>query len=1010
MIRKLIKRPVAVSMVLFAVSVLGLVSIKLIPVSLMPDVDIPQITVQVTVEGSSAREMDQYLQTLRRELMQIPSLTDIRSQSESGTGLIRLTFEYGTDIDFTFVDVNERIDRSMSSLPDGTERPKAIKSSATDIPAFFLNMTVRDSSRVMEMSRLAVSVISKRIEQIPEVAMVDLSGMVFPELLIIPDNARLTALGITPERLSQAIEANNIQLGNLSIRDGQYHWNVRFQSELTSKEDIGRIRLNINGRIYLFSELARIVEQPGTDNCIIRSDGSRAVSMAIIKQNDARMNTLREKLYEGIERFEQDYPGISFTVTRDQTELLQYTIDNLKQNLIAGIILASIVILLFMRNFRFSLLIIPTIIISLLTSMLALFLIGISLNIISLAGLILSVGMMVDNSIIVIDNITQRWERGDTLEDAVAIGSGEVFAPMLSSILTNCAVFVPLVFLSGIAGEIFTDQAVAITVGLFASLLFAVLVVPVYYYALYKKAGRKMDNRFLARIAKYTEPGPAYEKALKWTFRHRWPVIAMMLATIPLSVLLFMNLEKSTFPPVTKSDIILNIDWNSPLTTSENDLRSRSIAAAMTPHSIQTTQMSGTQQFLMPHTRDMSKSEAQIYFRARTPEGLDSLISEASGYMRSRHPDAAFSFSDAGNLFTLMFSDNSAKLTVQISGRDGTTPDPDKLNSIIAGIKEAVPGIRPNPIRWQEQVMLTLNVERMSLYDISYSDVISALRKFTREDRIFSITTGDYSIPVVMGDNTATDLLSVTVKNPSGTDIPLSTFVTEGRSRDLKTIVSGMSGNYYPLELDLPDSYVPAVMEASRNLAIEDGTYDVAFSGSYFSSREVINELMLIVIVSILLLYFILAAQFESLIQPIIILSEIVVDIFGALLLLKLCGGGINAMSMIGIVVMSGIVINDSILKVDTINRLRKENGYGLLRAIMTGGTRRLNPILMTTLTTILAMVPFLTRGDMGSDLQFPLSVVMIGGMIVGLIVSIFGIPLIYYMIYNRKPAKPRNR
>ncbi len=1010
MIRKLIKRPVAVSMVLFAVIVLGAVSIKLIPVSLMPDVDIPQITVQVKMDGSSAREIDQYLQTLRRELMQVPSLTDIRSQSESGVGIIRLSFDYGTDIDFTFVDVNERIDRSMSYLPEGTERPKAVKSSATDIPAFFVNMTVSDSSRIMEMSRLAANVISKRMEQIPEVAMVDLSGLVFPELLIVPDNEKLTAIGATPSLLAQAIESNNIQLGNISIRDGQYHWNVRFQSELASKEDIENIRLNIDGRVYLFKELARIIEQPGADNCMIRSDGDRAVSMAIIKQSDARMDALREAIYDRVERFSSDYPEVDFTITRDQTELLRYTIDNLKQNLIAGIILASIVILLFMRNFRFSLLIIPTIIASLLTSMLALFLIGISINIISLAGLVLSVGMMVDNSIIVIDNITQRWERGDTLEDAVAIGSGEVFAPMLSSILTNCAVFVPLVFLSGIAGEIFFDQAVAITVGLFASLLFAVLVVPVYYYALYRKRGRKMDNRYLARIARYTELGPAYEKALKWTFRHRGWVLTAMLLTVPASVLLFMKLDKSTFPPVTESDIILNIDWNSPLTIEENDLRSRSLVAAVGSHAGQVTQMSGTQQFLMPHTRDMSKSEAQIYFMARTPQGMDSIITEASGYLRENYPSAAFSFSDAGNLFTLIFSDQASKLTVQISGRDGKTPEPEKLNAIIDSLKQALPDVDPTPVRWQEQVLLTVDPEKMALYSISYADVISTLRKFTREDHIFSIATGDYSIPVVMGDShTSAHLLSGSVRNSQGADIPLSNFITEGRSRDLKTIVSGMSGNFYPLELDISDELVPEVMEVSRNQAMEDGTYDVAFTGSYFSSRETIKELILIAIVSILLLYFILAAQFESLIQPMIILSEIVVDIFGALILLLVCGAGINAMSMIGIVVMSGIVINDSILKVDTINRLRKENGYSLLRAIMTGGSRRLNPILMTTLTTVLAMVPFLTKGDMGSDLQFPLSIVMIGGMMVGLIVSIFGIPLIYYMIY-RKSDKKRSR
>ena len=1004
MIRKLIKRPVAVSMVLFAVAVLGAVSIKLIPVSLMPDVDIPQITVQVKVDGSSAREMDEYLQPLRRQLMQIPSLTDIRSQSESGVGIIRLSFDYGADIDFIFVEVNERIDRAMSSLPEGAERPKALKSSATDIPAFFVNMTVRDTSRTMELSRLASSVISKRIEQIPEVAMVDISGLVFPELLIIPDNDRLTAIGVTPERLSEAIEANNIRLGNLSIRDGQYHWNIRFNSEINSKDDIENIRLNIGGRVYRFSELAEVIEQPASEDCLIRSDGSRAVSMAIIKQSDARMNTLQDELNDRIEEFRDDYPGVEFTVTRDQTELLRYTIENLEQNLYAGIILASIVILLFMRNFRFSLLIIPTIVVSLLTSMLALFLMGISINIISLAGLILSVGMMVDNSIIVIDNITQRWERGDTLEDAVAIGSGEVFAPMLSSILTNCAVFVPLVFLSGIAGEIFFDQAVAITVGLFSSLLFAVLVVPVYYYAMYRRRGRKMDNKYLARIDRFLELGPSYEKALKWTFRHQGIVLTLMAVSIPLSILLFMELDKSTFPPVTKSDIVLNVDWNRPVTITENDRRSTTLVEAVKPHTAQVTQMCGTQQFLMPHTRDMSQSEAQIYFRAHTAEGLDSLMNEAAAFLREHYPDASFNFTDAGNLFTLMFSSDGSKLTVQISGRDGRTPEPDRLNTILSEISEAAPDVYISPVSWQEQIMLVLDIEKMSLYNISYSEVLSTLRKRTREDNIFSITTGDYSIPVVVGDeNRSADLLSGSIRNQDGADIPLSAFITEGRSRDLKTIVSGMSGNFYPLELDIPDSQVPEVMAAARDISIEDGTWDVAFSGSYFSSRETIRELMMIAVVAILLLYLILAAQFESIIQPLIILSEIVVDIFGALLLLWICGGGINAMSMIGIVVMSGIVINDSILKVDTINRLRKENGYGLLRAIMTGGSRRLNPILMTTLTTVLAMVPFLTRGDMGSDLQYPMSIVMIGGMIIGLIVSIFGIPLIYYRIYRKK-------
>lgn len=1004
MIHQLIHRPIAVSMILFAVMVLGVVSIRLIPISLMPDVDIPQITVQVKVEGSSSREMDTYIQPMVRDFMQIPSLSDIRSQSESGVGTIRLSFDYGSDIDYIFMEVNERIDRITASLPDGAQRPKAIKSSVTDIPAFFVNMTVKDSSKVLHMSRLATNVISRRLEQIPEVAMVDVSGMVFSEIVIIPDNEKLSAIGSSAQMLSSAIRANNIELGNLSIRDGQYHWNIRFNSEITSGEDIENIRLNLDGRIYRFSELAQVVEVVSEDDCIVRSDSDRAVSMAIIKQSDARMGTLQENLQSRLEEFRKDYPEVDFTVTRDQTELLRFTIDNLKQNLIAGIILAAIVILLFMRNFRFSLLIIPTIIVSLLTSMLALYLLGISINIISLAGLILSVGMMVDNSIIVIDNITQRWERGDSLEDAVSIGAGEMFAPMLSSILTNCAVFVPLVFLSGIAGEIFFDQAVAITVGLLSSLLFAVLVIPTYYFALYRNRGMKMNNRYLARFSRFVDAGPAYERVLKWCFKHRGWVVGMMIACIPLSVLLFRSLDKSLFPEIAQNDILLNIDWNSPISIRENDLRSRGVAAAVEPYTSQVTQMSGTQQFLMPHTRDMSKSEAQIYFKTSNAANLDALIDGCTEYLRTNYPEAAFSFSDAGNLFTLMFSDSEPKLVVRISGRDGGIPEPDRLNGILSKLSSILPDIPISPVRWQEQILLVPEPEKMALHNITYSQVLSTLRQFTREDHVIAIATGDRSVPVIMTNGSRSDdILSCAVISSTSVEVPLGSFITESRSRDLKNIISGMSGNYYPLELEIRDAKVQQIMSTAKELAAKDGTFDVAFSGSYFSSRETIRELIIIVIVALMLLYLILAAQFESVVQPLIILSEIVVDIFGALLLLKLCGAGINAMSMIGVVVMSGIVINDSILKVDTINRLRRESGYSLLRAIITGGSRRLNPILMTTLTTILSMVPFLTRGDMGSDLQFPLSIVMIGGMVLGLIVSIFGIPLIYYMMYHRK-------
>lgn len=223
----------------------------------------------------------------------------------------------------------------------------------------------------------------------------------------------------------------------------------------------------------------------------------------------------------------------------------------------------------------------------------------------------------------------------------------------------------------------------------------------------------------------------------------------------------------------------------------------------------------------------------------------------------------------------------------------------------------------------------------------------------------------------------------------------------ERRIRDLKNIVQGRNGDYYPLNISVPYSDIPAVEQVIKEVILDQDEFAVEFAGAYYTSKGLIAELTIVLLVSLLLLYFILAAQFESLVQPLIILSEIVADLSGAMLALWICGAGINIMSMIGVVVMCGIIINDSILKVDTINRLRKK--YSLVRAIIVGGKRRLSPILMTSLTTILAIAPFLVRGNMGADLQFPLSVALIGGMILGTIVSIFFIPVLYYNIYRKR-------
>lgn len=1000
---KIIDRPIAVTMTIIAVIVLGVVAIGLLPVSLMPEVDIPQITVQVNAPGYSAREVERSLSGLRGQLRQISHLKEMRSEANNSSGTIFMEFEHGTDVKFIFIEVNEKIDKAVASLPREIERPKVVKASATDIPAFFINMTIADdgADRFLQLSRFAADVISKRVEQIPEVALVDISGLSLPEILVTPNEQKLKALGITEEKLEAAINENNRALGDISIKDGHYRWNIRFISEIKTKEDIEEINLNIDGRVFKFKELATVTEQPARHKGIVKSDGKRAVALAVVKQTDAKMSDLKESLDELMQQFNKEYPEVEFIITRDQTRLLDYSISNLRNNIILGAILACLVIFLFLQDFKSPLLVTITIPLSLIVSLLFFFLAGISINIISLSGLVLGIGMMVDNSIIVIDNTTQLYYRGYSLRDAVIKGVGEVFTPMLSSVLTTCSVFLPLVFLSGIAGALFYDQAMAVTIGLFSSLIVAVIVIPVYYYLFYKKSGGPVQNRILSGISLF-DYHKAYEKGLKWVFRHQRLVWTMFLLVLPLTFMLYRIIDKSKLPPVTHDDTIMMVDWNLQLDVDESDRRIQELLSAGTHLINHKTTFAGLQQFLLSHTPDLTQTEVMVYLKAKDSENLDDLEKILADEISSRYPEATFRFTPSDNIFNMIFSDKEYNLTAKLLSKDNTPPDPDKLNILLDKIHKEMPEFYIEPVRWQEVIMLTVKPEMMSLYKADQQNIHNIISNAARERRLFTINHGNYSVPIIVGDESdyIDDILALKARNLDGIEIPLSELVSETRVRDFKSVTSGLEGSFYPLNLSVKDGKVQDVMNAIEKITKEDGSFDVIFTGSYFSNRILIKELVIILTVALLLLFFILAAQFESLVQPLIILSEVVVDIFGAMLVLWMFGSGLNLMSMIGIVVMSGIIINDSILKVDTINRLRKE-GYSLLRAIMTGGVRRLKPIIMTSLTTILAIAPFLIRGDMGSDLQYPLSLALIGGMIIGTLVSIFFIPVFYYNIYK---------
>ncbi len=1028
MVSFLLKRPIAVIMAFLACVIVGLVTYFTLPVSLLPAIAIPHITVQITGDNTDARELENNVTApVRRQLLQVGGLHEIKSETRDGMAIIHLEFEYGVNTDLAFIEVNEKIDAAMNSLPKDTKRPKAIKASATDIPVVYLNMTLRDNqpytepdeAQFLEMCDLADNVVRRRIEQLSEIAMADITGIPGKYLRIVPDEKKMKLAGVTVEDIERALAANNAEPGSMTVRDGYYEYNVHISNQLRTIEDVENIYMQKGGRLLQLKDFCDVNIVSATEDGYSYSNGKRAVTLAIIKQSEENMDRMKVALQETADYFDNLYPEIEFTQSRNQTELLDYTISNLVQNLILGFILVFAVTALFMGDMRASIIIGSSIVVAIIITFLLFYLFHVSLNIISLSGLILAVGMMIDNSVIVTENITQYRLRGIGLMRACDLGTSEMITPLLSSSLTTIAVFVPLIFMSGIAGAIFTDQAFSITAGLGVSYIVGIMLLPVIYMLVYRVKGKKrnqssgmqsLDTRIAQIINSWLER--TYTRIIDSVFKHKWLWLTLSALIIPAGALIAYVLPVERMPNIDQNEMVVRIDWNENINVDENARRTNELFNRLDSSVKQNSAYVGVQDYLLDAGSELSPSEAELYIKTDNPEDIAPLKNKLSEYLAEKYPKAMASFSPPENIFEKIFSSNEADLEARLFLTDkGKAADIQSLLKLESDISDTT-GLESSGIALRDRVNLLIDREKLLIYRVDYSTVARALRTAFKSNPVSTLRSYQQYVPIGISGNTNTvnEILAGTLvptlpdDHNNVSEIPLSALVTVARDHDLKTISAGKNGEYIPLDyygLDLPHSTMKKI-----NATVEESPgWEVDFAGSIFSNAKMMQEMSVILLISVLLMYFILCAQFESFLQPLIVLLEIPLDTTFALLTLWICGHTLNLMSAIGIIVTCGIVVNDSILKLDAINELRK-TGLPLLEAIHTAGVRRLRPIIMTSLTTIFAMVPMLFTSDMGSELQRPLAIAMIGSMVVGTLISIFLIPLIYWLIYRKHAQK----
>lgn len=1001
----LIRRPIAVIMAFLAFCIIGIVTYNALPVSLLPDIAIPQITIQAADASLSAREIENtIIAPVRKQLLQVGGLDEIKSEVRDGVGTIMMKLKFGTNTDYAYIEVNEKIDVAMNYMPHGTARPKAIKASATDIPIFYLNIAIKedngDLQQYLEMCSAVENFIRRRIEQLPEVAMADMTGIPTQCLNITPDESLLKSYHLTIADIENALLSNNIEAGSMRVKDGVYEYSIKVATLLRNKIDVENIYIRCADRYIQLKDVCKVEMTTKEEQGFSLSDGKRVVTLAVIKQADEDMEAMKKRIGEIVWQFEHQFPNLSFTISRNQTELLDYTISNLKQNLLIGFILIIVVTMFFMGGVRSSLVIGISMIVSVVISFIPFYIAGKSLNIISLSGLILVVGMMIDNALIVSENISQWRKRGLTMRAACVGATKEMGTPLLSSSLTTIAVFVPLVFVQGMAGAIFCDQAFAITVGLGVSYIVGIILLPV----LYRQFASRKDTE-TSKSNKINLVSSFYDKGFDFVLRRQKIILTISLLMLPLCWLMFTIIPTTRMPEIEHNELTAHIEWGNEINVQENRLRTEKLLQVTKAMSEEQCAYVGIQDFIVESSNELSQTEAELYWRLSDPDSVKAVMEKTLIWMADNYPSSSVSFAPPTTIFEKIFDTAEPDIVAQITlhGHNYTSEELREFEKTIVGAsKEGHTSI----LTFKNVKNIIINREALEVYHVNVDQVKKLIENTVSGSLVTTLHSYNSYMPVCISGNMQTienllayGMVETTDNMGKKSEVPLRQLVRQQHAEELKTITAGNDGEYIPVcfyEVTDGEALCDDIRKAVRMHNI-----DVTFSGAFYGNQRMMGQLIVILLISVMLMYFILCAQFESFLQPLVVLAEIPIDTAIALVIIWLTGHTLNLMSGIGIIVSCGIIVNDSIIKIDTINELRK-SGMPIIEAIHTAGRRRLRAIIMTSLTTIGAMLPILFTRDMGSEIQQPLAVAMVVTMVVGTLVSLYIIPLIYKLLSRK--------
>lgn len=1011
-----VKRRITTAMVAMIIILFGIVTFFMMGLDLMPDLEFPNVTVVTQYPGVAAEDIEELVTKPIEEIVgTVQGVKSVNSYSSVGASNVMVEFEWGTNLDFVAQDIRENIGMIKRFLPEDIEEPMVVKFNPSMMPVIMYGVTGMENTEALR--EYIDDNVRPRIERSEGVAAAMVIGGQVREVNISIDRAKLDAYGIDPNQVMGAVRASNMNISAGFVSSGHTEYLIRTMGQYHSLQDIAETVVgNAQGVPVRVQDIARVEDTFKERRHHTRLDGKDAVILAVSKQSGANTLTVIKGVRKALEEMKGGFPhGLELHPVIDQGDIIERTVNQVTQSAVIGGLLAIGILWLFLRNWRPTFAITVAIPLSILASFIGMKALGYTFNIITLGGLALAVGMLVDNAVVVIENTFRLLEEGKSRMEAAIKGASQVGMAITSSTLTTVAVFLPMCLSNGMAGKLSRPLALTISAGLGASVFVAMTIVPMLASLLFKKETKREEYEKDSGENRFAGFRNAYEKALGWCLKRRVTVIALtvLILIISLAIVPFLGFE---FMPQSDSGMaIMNVKLPVGTNLEETDRIVKTLEERFVPipeKKVVMAMVGPSEQGRGGSFGATDVNEAMMMLRLKDKEDRKRTTDNIMEGIRKALPDmhgVVIEFMDmSGSMMGGGMSGETAPVVIKIFGTDleklrGLGDEVQKKISGVAGLRDVNTSLREG----KPELQIIPDRDRASSMGLTPAEIGAAMRTVTLgqvatrlqsegeeidirvrlDEKDRASIDNIRNIPIVsrLGFTTPVDNVA-NIKNATG---PIR-IARENRVRKV-SVTANVTGR------DVGGA-VEEIKTKLKDLPLESG-YFIEYGGTYKTMRESMRDLLLALIIAMILIYMIMAAQFESLAHPMVIMFAIPFQLIGVVLGLAVFGFSVSVPAFMGFILLAGVAVNNGIVMIDFINQLRRDEGIEKHQAIIKGASLRLRPILVTSLTTIFGMLPMALSRSQGSEMSAPMGTVVAFGLTSSMFLTLFVIPVLYSLV-----------